>query len=90
MTFSIYVSEKLNHDYTYCSNLFSKVQETTIEHFIIYHKTERVKELLLSGEHNITTIAWKMGYSGVAHLSSQLKKVTGLSPAHFKSLKDKR
>lgn len=90
VNFSNYLSDKLNHDYTYLSNLFSEVQGTTIEHFIISHKTERVKELIIYGEHNITEIAWKMGYSSVAHLSSQFKKVTGLSPSHFKNLKDKR
>jgi AraC-like DNA-binding protein len=90
VNFSIYLSEKLNHDYTYLSNLFSEVQGITIEHFIISHKTERIKELIIYGEHNITEIAWKMGYSSVAHLSSQFKKVTGLSPSHFKNLKDKR
>lgn len=90
VNFSIYLSEKLNHDYTYLSNLFSEVQGTTIERFIISHKTERVKELIIYGEHNITEIAWKMGYSSIAHLSSQFKKVTGLSPSHFKNMKDKR
>ena len=90
VNFSTYLSEKLNHDYTYLSNLFSEVQGTTIEHFIIDHKIERIKELIIYGEHNITEIAWKMGYSSVAHLSSQFKKVTGLSPSHFKQLKDKR
>jgi len=90
VNFSDYLSEKLNHDYTYLSNLFSEVQGTTIEQFIISHKTERIKELIIYGEHNITEIAWKMGYSSVAHLSSQFKKVTGLSPSHFKQLKDKR
>jgi AraC-like DNA-binding protein len=90
VNFSIHLSEKLNHDYTYLSNLFSEVQGTTIERFIISHKTERVKELIIYGEHNITEIAWKMGYSSVAHLSSQFKKVTGLSPSHFKKMKDKR
>lgn len=90
VNFSDYLSEKLNHDYTYMSNLFSEVQGTTIEQFIISHKTERIKELIIYGEHNITEIAWKMGYSSVAHLSSQFKKVTGLSPSHFKKLKDKR
>ncbi|UQD57733.1 AraC family transcriptional regulator [Flavobacterium sp. K5-23] len=90
INFSDYLSEKLNHDYTYLSNLFSEVQGTTIEQFIIAHKTERIKELIIYGEHNITEIAWKMGYSSVAHLSSQFKKVTGLSPSHFKQLKDKR
>jgi len=90
VNFSDYLSKKMNHDYTYLSNLFSEVQGTTIEHFIISHKTERIKELIIYGELNITEIAWKMGYSSVAHLSSQFKKVTGLSPSHFKQLKDKR
>jgi AraC-like DNA-binding protein len=90
VNFSDYLSEKLNHDYTYLSNLFSEVQGSTIERFIISHKTERIKELIIYGEHNITEIAWKMGYSSVAHLSSQFKKVTGFSPSHFKQLKDKR
>ncbi|MFV8376170.1 helix-turn-helix domain-containing protein [Flavobacterium sp. LB1P62] len=90
VNFSDYLSEKLNHDYTYLSNLFSEVQGTTIEQFIISHKTERIKELIIYGELNITEIAWKMNYSSVAHLSSQFKKVTGLSPSHFKQLKDKR
>lgn len=88
--FSDYISEKLNHDYTYLANLFSEVQGTTIEQFIISHKIERIKELIIYGEQNITEIAWKMNYSSVAHLSNQFKKVTGLSPSHFKQLKDKR
>ncbi|MEC5165659.1 AraC-like DNA-binding protein [Flavobacterium sp. PL11] len=90
INFSEHLSQKLNHDYTYLSNLFSEVQGTTIEQFIISHKTERIKELIIYGELNITEIAWKMNYSSVAHLSSQFKKVTGLSPSHFKQLKDKR
>ncbi|PWA07304.1 helix-turn-helix domain-containing protein [Flavobacterium psychrotolerans] len=90
VNFSDYLSEKLDHDYTYLSNMFSEVQGTTIEQFIISHKTERIKELIIYGELNITEIAWEMGYSSVAHLSSQFKKVTGLSPSHFKQLKDKR
>jgi AraC-like DNA-binding protein len=90
VNFSDYLSEKMNHDYTYLSNLFSEVQGTTIEQYIISHKIERIKELIIYDEHNITEIAWKMGYSSVAHLSSQFKKVTGLSPSHFKQLKDKR
>jgi AraC-like DNA-binding protein len=90
INFSDYLSQRLNHDYTYLSNLFSEVQGTTIEQFIISHKTERIKELIIYGELNITEIAWKMNYSSVAHLSSQFKKVTGLSPSHFKKLKDKR
>ena len=90
VNYSDYISEKLNQDYTYLSNLFSEVQGTTIEQFIISHKTERIKELIIYGELNITEIAWKMNYSSVAHLSSQFKKATGLSPSHFKLLKDKR
>jgi AraC-like DNA-binding protein len=88
--FSDFLSTKLNHDYTYLSNLFSEVQGTTIEHFIISHKIERIKELMIYNELNITEIAFKMNYSSVAHLSNQFKKVTGLSPSHFKKLKDKR
>src|ERR1035437_8125754 len=90
INFSEYLSEKLNHDYTYLANLFSEVQGTTIEQFIISHKIERIKELIIYDELNITEIAWKMNYSSVAHLSNQFKKVTGLSPSHFKLLKDKR
>lgn len=90
INFSNYLSEKLNHDYTYLSNLFSEVQGITIEQFIISHKVERIKELIIYGELSITEIAWKMRYSSVAHLSNQFKKVTGLSPSHFKQLKDKR
>lgn len=90
VNFSNYLAEKLEHNYTYLANLFSEVQGTTIEQFIISHKVERIKELIIYGELNITEIAWKMNYSSVAHLSSQFKKVTGLSPSHFKQLKDKR
>jgi AraC-like DNA-binding protein len=90
VNFSNFLSEKLNHDYTYLANLFSEVQGTTIEQFLISHKVERIKELIIYGELNITEIAWKMNYSSVAHLSNQFKKVTGLSPSHFKQLKDKR
>jgi len=88
--FSNFLSEKLNHNYTYLANLFSEVQGTTIEQFTIAHKIERIKELIIYGELNITEIAWKMNYSSVAHLSNQFKKMTGLSPSHFKQLKDKR
>ena len=88
--FSDYLSQKLNHDYTYMANLFSDVQGTTIEQYMIGHKIERIKELIIYGELNITEIAYKMNYSSVAHLSSQFKKVTGLSPSHFKNLKEKK
>lgn len=90
VNFSDYLSDKLKHDYTYLANLFSEVQGSTIEHFIIDHKIERIKELIIYDELNITEIAWKMNYSSVAHLSNQFKKVTGLSPSHFKQLKVKR
>lgn len=88
--FSNYLSSKLHHDYTYMANLFSEVQGTTIEQFIISHKIERIKELIIYDELNITEIAYKMNYSSVAHLSTQFKKMTGLSPSHFKQLKVKR
>jgi len=88
--FSNYLSEKLNHDYTYLANLFSEVQGITIEQFIISHKIERIKELIIYDELNISEIAWKMNYSSVSYLSNQFKKVTGLSPSHFKQLKNKR
>ena len=88
--FSDFISQKLNYDYTYLANLFSEVQGMTIEHFIISHKIERIKELIIYGELNITEIANQMNYSSVAHLSSQFKKATGLSPSHFKQLKDKK
>ena len=88
--FSDFLSGKLNHDYTYLANLFSEVQGTTIEQFIISHKIERIKELIIYDELNITEISWKMNYKSVAHLSNQFKKVTGLSPSHFKQLKVKR
>ena len=90
MNYSDYLSKKLNYDYTYLSNLFSEVKGITIQQFIILHKIERVKELLLYEELNLTEISYKLHYSSVAHLSNQFKKVTGLSPSHFKQLKDKR
>lgn len=87
---SEYLSQKINLDYTYLSNLFSEVTGTTIEHFIIAHKIERVKELLMYDELNLTEISYKMNYSSVAHLSKQFKKVTGLTPSFFKNLKNKK
>lgn len=90
INFSDYLSQKLNHNYTYLANLFSEVQGTTIEQFIISHKIERVKELLVYNELNLTEIAYLMHYSSVAHLSAQFKKVTGLTPSHFKQLRNKR
>jgi len=90
MNLSEYLSQKINHDYTYLANLFSEVQGITIEKFFITHKIERVKELLVYNELTLTEIAYRMHYSSVAHLSTQFKKVTGLTPSHFKQLKDKR
>ena len=88
--FSEYLSSKLNYDYTYLSNLFSKQQGTTIEQFIIINKIERVKELLDYNELTLTEIALKLHYSSVSHLSNQFKKITGYSPSAFKKLKDKK
>ncbi len=88
--FSVYLSEKLDYDYTYLSNLFSETEGITIEHFILLHKIEKVKELIIYDELNLTEIAWKMHYSSVAHLSNQFKKITGLTPSFFKSLKNKK
>jgi len=90
MNYSNYISEKLNYDYTYLSNIFSEVKGITIQQFIIVNKIERVKELLLYDELNLTEISYKLHYSSVAHLSNQFKKVTGLSPSHFKQMKEKR
>ena len=90
VNYSDYISEKLNHDYNYLSNIFSEVKGITIQQFIITHKIERAKELLLYDEYNLTEISYILNYSSVAHLSSQFKKVTGLSPSHFKKMKDKR
>ncbi len=87
---SDYISEKLGYDYTYLSNTFSEVKGITIQQYIIMHKIERVKELLLYDEFTLTEIAWKLHYSSVAHLSNQFKKVTGLTPTYFKEIKEKR
>ena len=88
--YSEYLSEQLNHDYTYLANQFSESTSITIEHFIITHKIERAKELIIYNELNITEIADKLHYSSVSHFSSQFKKVTGLTPTFFKSLKNKQ
>ncbi len=87
---SDYLSENLNHDYTYLANLFSEVKGLTIEKYYLTHKIEKVKELIVYDELNLSEIAYKMHYSSVAHLSNQFKKITGLTPSHFKSLKNKR
>jgi len=90
MNLSDYLSEKLDYDYTYLANLFSEVKGITIEKFYLTHKIEKVKELIIYDELNLTEIAYKMNYSSVAHLSNQFKKFTGLTPSHFKKLKNKR
>ena len=87
---SDYLSETLNYDYTYLANLFSEVKGITIERFYLTHKIEKVKELIVYDELNLTEIAHKMHYSSVSHLSNQFKKFTGLTPSHFKQLKNKR
>ena len=90
INFSDYLAEKLDHDYTYLANLFSETEGRTIEQFILSHKIERVKELIIYDELNLTEIAWKMHYSSVAALSNQFKKITGLTPSFFKALKQKK
>jgi AraC-like DNA-binding protein len=87
---SEYISEKLNHDYTYLANIFSEVRGITIQQYFIVQKIEKVKELLLYGELNLSEIADKLHYSSVSHLSNQFKKLTGLSPSFFKQMKEKR
>jgi len=90
INFSQHLAEKLDYDYTYLSNLFSETEGTTIEHYILLHKIERAKELILYDELNITEIAFKLHYSSVGALSNQFKKITGLTPSFFKSMKKKR
>lgn len=90
VNYSDYISEKLGYDYTYLANTFSEVKGTTVQQYIIINKIERVKELLMYGELNLTEISYKLHYSSVAHLSNQFKKVTGLTPTHFKKMKKKR
>ncbi|WP_417559048.1 helix-turn-helix domain-containing protein [Mesoflavibacter zeaxanthinifaciens] len=84
------LSEKLHHDYNYLSNLFSEVEGTTIEKYFIAQKIEKVKELLVYDELSLSEIAFRLNYSSVAYLSNQFKKVTGLSPSHFKKIREKR
>ena len=90
INFSDFLSEKLDYDYTYLANLFSETEGTTIEQFILRHKIERVKEFIIYDELSLTEIAEKLHYSSVSHLSNQFKKITGLTPSFFKSLKHKR
>ncbi|MBA3985450.1 MAG: helix-turn-helix transcriptional regulator [Flavobacteriales bacterium] len=90
VNYSEYISEKLDYDYTYLANTFSEVKGITIQQYIIFHKIEKVKELLLYGHFTLTEISYKLHYSSVAHLSNQFKKVTGLSPSYYKELKQRR
>ena len=88
--FSVLLSAKLGHNYAYLANFFSEVEATTIEQYLISLKIERIKELIILEEFSLSQIADKLNYSSIAHLSNQFKKVTGLSPTHFKKLKEKR
>jgi AraC-like DNA-binding protein len=90
VNYSDYISEKLGYDYTYLANTFSEVKGITIQQFIIMHKIERIKELLLYDELNLTEISYLLHYSSVSHLSNQFKKITGLTPSYYKKLKKKR
>jgi AraC-like DNA-binding protein len=90
MNYSEYISEKLGHDYTYLANMFSEVKGITIQQFIIIHKIEKVKEMLIYDELSLTEVSYKLHYSSVAHLSNQFKKITGLTPTFYKQLKNKR
>jgi len=90
INYSDYISEKLGYDYTYLSNVFSEVKGITLQHYIILHRIEKVKEMLLYDEYNLTEISYRLQYSSVAHLSAQFKKITGLTPSFYKTLKKKR
>lgn len=90
VSFPVYLSQKLDQDYTLLSNMFSTVKGISIDHFIILHKIEKIKELIIYDELNLVEIAHKLGYKSVAGLSSQFKKMTGLTPVFFKSLKNQR
>ena len=84
------LSGKLFHNYNYLSNLFSEVEGTTIEKYFIAQKIEKIKELLVYDELSLSEIAFRLNYSSVAYLSNQFKKVTGLSPSHFKKIREDR
>lgn len=90
VNYSEYIREKLGQDYNHMSKIFSEVKGITIEHFIIAHKIERVKELLMYKELNLTQISYMLNYSSVSHLSQQFKKVTGLTPSFFKHIKNQK
>ncbi|MGF1587622.1 MAG: helix-turn-helix domain-containing protein [Bacteroidales bacterium] len=87
---SDYLSEKLGYDYSYLSNIFSEVNGTSLQHFIIQHKIERIKELILYDDLNLSEIAYKLHYSSVSHLSNQFKKITGVTPSFYKKMKHNR
>ncbi len=87
---SNYISERLGYNYTYLSNLFSEVQGITLQQFIIIHRIEKAKELLLYDQLNLSEISYRLQYSSVAHLSGQFRKVTGLTPTFYKNLQKKR
>lgn len=88
--YSDYIREKLAYDYTYLANTFSEVKGITIQQFIIIHKIEKVKELILYDELSLSEISHKLHYSSAAHMSNQFKKITGLTPSFYKTLKKKR
>ncbi len=90
VNYSDYISKTVGYNYTYLANIFSEVKGITIQQFIIIHKIERVKELLIYDELNLTEISYRLHYSSVAHLSNQFKKITGLTPTFYKKLKEKR
>jgi len=90
INFSAHLGDTLGYDYTYLANLFSETTGITIEHFMILHKIERAKELIIYDELNMTEIAHKLNYSSASHLSNQFKKITGLTPSFFKSLNNKK
>jgi AraC-like DNA-binding protein len=88
--YSYYLSQKVNYNYTYLANIFAETQGITIQQFIIKHKIEKIKELIIYKELNLTEIAYQLQYSSVSHLSNQFKKETGLSPSFYKRLNQKR
>ncbi len=90
VNYSDYISDKLGLDYKYLSSMFSEVKGITLQQFIISHKIEKAKEMLLIGDHNLTEIADRLHYSSVAHLSNQFKKVTGLKSSNYKQIRSRR
>jgi YesN/AraC family two-component response regulator len=88
--YSVYISQKVNYNYTYLANIFMESNGTTIQQFIIKHKVEKIKELILYKQLNLSEIAFQLQYSSVAHLSNQFKKQTGLSPSFYKKMNQRR